>query len=75
MGDPQFGELWKQAIQTELTELAGNGTWEEVVPPKGTNIIISKWVFKPKLNPDSSLERAKARLVARGFTQRFGHDF
>lgn len=39
------------------------------------NIVTSKWVFKPKLNTDGSLEKAKARLVARGFTQRFGYDF
>lgn len=75
VGDPHFGELWQRAIQDELTTLAGNGTWEEVVPPKGVNIVTSKWVFKPKLNTDGSLKKAKARLVIRGFTQRFGHDF
>lgn len=73
--DKQFGKLWRKAIQDELTALASNGTWEEVVPPKGVNIVTSKWVFKPKLNIDGSLEKAKARLVARGFTQRFGLDF
>lgn len=75
VGDPQFGTLWQRAIEDELTALAGNGTWEEAVPPKGVNIVTSKWVFKPKLNTDGSLEKAKARLVARGFTQRFGYDF
>jgi hypothetical protein len=73
--DPVWGEIWKEAIQTELRALAANGTWEEVVPPKGANIVTSKWVFKPKLNLDGSLERAKARLVARGFSQILGVDY
>lgn len=45
------------------------------MPLKGVNIVTSKWVFKPKLNINGSLKKAKARLIARGFTQRFRLDF
>ena len=42
VGDPVWGEMWKDAIKAELTALAVNSTWEEVIPPKDTNIITSK---------------------------------
>ena len=73
--DPIWGELWQEAIKAQLNALRANGTWEEVVPPKDANIVTSKWVFKPKLNPDGSLDKLKARLVARGFSQAYGVDY
>ena len=73
--DPVWGELWKKAIDAELIALAANGTWEEVEPPHGVNIVSSKWVFKPKLHTDGSLDKLKARLVARGFSQMHGIDY
>jgi len=73
--DPVWGELWKKAIDAELVALAANGTWEEVEPPRGANIVTSKWVFKAKLHVDGSLDKLKARLVARGFSQMHGIDY
>ena len=35
----------------------------------------SKWVFKTKLKEDGTIDRYKARLVARGFSQIPGLDF
>ena len=37
--------------------------------------MISKWVFNVKYNSDETLNKLKARLVARGFTQRHSVDF
>ena len=42
VGDPVWGEMWKEAVKAELTALAVNSTWEEVVSPKDANIITSK---------------------------------
>lgn len=64
-----------EAIQTELTALIANGTWETVVPPKNVTIVTSKWVFKAKMHIDGSLDKLKARLVARGFSQICGMDY
>jgi len=67
--------VWQQAISTELAAHADNGTWEYVRLPPGCKAIGSKWVFKFKLKSDGSIERAKARLTAKGFAQRHGVDY
>ena len=43
--------------------------------PKGQKAISSKWVFKLKTGADGLVERHKARLVAQGFSQKFGSDY
>jgi transposase InsO family protein len=69
------GKFWKQAIQYELEQFLINETWLEEVPPAGANLISTKWVFTLKFNADGTLERYKARLVARGFSQAYGIDY
>jgi hypothetical protein len=59
---------WIQAVESEYQSLENNGTWRLEQLPKGAKAISSKWVFKKKYK-EGILERYKARLVARGFTQ------
>lgn len=46
-----------------------------VVPPKGTYVLHTKWVFQTKEEDDGSIERSKARLVAYGNEHLFGVNF
>ena len=66
---------WEKAINEEMESLHENKTWSLVERPNNKNIVGSKFVFKLKRKSDGSLERHKARLVARGFTQEEGVDF
>jgi len=42
--------------------------------PAGRKLVSSRWVFKVKLNSDGSVERFKARIVAKGYSQVEGLD-
>lgn len=66
---------WEDAIKKELNSLKATGTYELVKRPEGTNVVDSKWVLKIKKNSAGEIEKYKARLVARGFTQIYGVDY
>lgn len=66
---------WKSAIQFEYESLVKNKTWTVCDLPKERRAITNKWVFKLKRKADGQIDKYKARLVARGFTQRLGFDY
>ena len=66
---------WKTATLGELTALHQNETWRLVPRTSNIHVIGSKWVFKTKLKPDSSLDRLKAHLVAKGYHRINGLDY
>jgi hypothetical protein len=59
----------------EVAALHHTRTWVLVPRPPGVNVVGCKWIFKTKHRPDGSIDKHKARLVARGFTQRHGIDY
>lgn len=60
---------WREAMDDEMSALHKNKTWILVPRPKNRRVIKCRWVFKLKTNPDGSIERFRARLVAKGFSQ------
>ena len=66
---------WRKAMTDELKALKANNTWSLTHLPLGKHPIGSKWVYKVKLKVDGSLERYKARLVAKSYTQQEGLDY
>jgi hypothetical protein len=58
-----------------LDALKKAGTWGVVKRPKGRNIVKSKWVFRVKKDANGRIERYKARLVVKGFTQVYGVNY
>ncbi|CAI5483563.1 unnamed protein product [Closterium sp. Yama58-4] len=69
------GEAVKAAMEEEIRSLIGMGTWELVERPRGVNIIMNRWVLTTKYRIDDTVEREKARLVVKGFTQVHGTDY
>ena len=66
---------WQAAIERECKSLSDMGTYEIVPRPDGKPLVDSKWVFVKKFDQHGHLIKYKARLVARGFTQRPGQDY
>jgi len=68
-------DFWKEAVRSEMDSIMSNGIWEVVEHPYGCKPIGSKWVFNNKLRSDGTIERYKARLVIKGYSQKKGEDF
>ena len=68
-------DQWLQAMKEELDSINKNDVWDLVDLPKERKVIGCKWVLKKKLKVDGSLDKYKAKLVAKGFTQQPGIDF
>ncbi len=62
-------------MQEEYDSLMANNTWTLVPLPIGKKPVFCKWVFKIKQGANGEVERYKAKLVVRGFTQTYGVDY
>ena len=58
-----------------MAALHSNGTWDLVVLPSGKFIVGCRWVYAVKVGPDGQVDRLKAHLVAKGYTQVYGSDY
>lgn len=66
---------WSDVNKRELDALHHNETWELVPLPEGRRTIKTKWVFRTKYKADGSLDKLKARLVVKGYSQKAGENY
>ena len=66
---------WMTAMETEIATLKAKHTWDLVEPPPGANVMDSMWVYDIKWDGQGNRIKDKARLVGKGYTQRFGVDY
>lgn len=73
--DAVKNEGWLTAMKEEMEAISRNNTWELSTLLEGKKAIGLKWVFKSKFNPDGTLLRKKARIIAKGYSKIEGVDF
>ena len=59
----------------EYEMLKERGVFELTPRPLERNVVGSKWVYAVKWRDDGTVDRRKARTVAKGFTQVLGEDY
>ena len=62
-------------MDEELSTLCKINTWDLVPLPPGKSVVGCCWVYKIKTNSDRSIERHKARLVTKRYSQQYGMDY
>jgi len=68
-------EVWKKAMQEEYQSIMKNGVWEIIPRPSDKLVVTSKWIYMIKHVVDGSIDKYRARFVARGFSQKEGIDY
>jgi hypothetical protein len=56
---------WKDVMMEEYHSIMKNDVWKVVLRPKGKSVVTSKWIYKIKHVADDSIEKYKARFVAK----------
>lgn len=62
-------DKWLEAINSEMTALRENETWELVPKPEGKTVLPNKFILKLKRHTDGTVDKYKARLVVLGCNQ------
>jgi hypothetical protein len=74
-GEATGQQVWQDAMTEEYQSIMKNDVWDIVPRPKGKSVVTSKWIYKIKHVADGSVEKYKARFVARGFSSVEGIDY
>lgn len=67
--------IWVDAMVEEYDSIVWNIVLDVVPRPKNKSVVSSHWLYKVKQVVDGSVEKHKARFVARGFSQVEGIDY
>ena len=66
---------WKTAMNLELEMISRLGTWSPAFLPEVKRVVRTKWVFNRKRDSTGKVVRYRARLCAKGYSQKFGLDY
>ena len=61
-------DVWQEAMVEEYDSIMKNQVWEVVPSPQGKKVVGSRWIYKVKHAEDKSVEKYKARFVAKRFS-------
>ena len=62
-------ETWKKAMEEKIKVIKKKKTWELVEKPKDRKVISMKQIYKLKFNSNGFIQKNKARLVAKEYSQ------
>ena len=63
-------QVWKDAMHKEYEPIMKNDVWDVVPRLEDKAIVTLKWLFKINHGSDGSVEKFKARFIARGFSKK-----
>jgi len=75
-----FGEavqqlVWVDVVVEEYDSIVRNNVWDMVPRSMDKSMVSSRWLYKVKQTTNGSVEKHKAKFVARGFSQVEGIDY
>lgn len=73
LGRPD-AHCWRRAMEDEMKSYEENCAWDLVNVSGGDHVVSCKWVFKKKCDAENKVSY-RARLVAKGYTQKAGIDY
>lgn len=62
-------------MNQEMEAVEKNRTWKLTELPTGRKAIGLKWIYKLKKDASGEVVKHKARIVAKGYVQKYGVDF
>ena len=68
-------KYWRDAMSREFNSTNENRTSDLVEASQHMNVVVCRWVFTIKYNPDGSIDKYKAQIVAKGYHQQQGIDY
>ena len=66
---------WVDAMVEEYDSIVKNSAWQIVPRPVEKSVVGSRWIYKVNQVVDGSVEKYKAKFMARGFSQIEGIDY
>nr|GEW00303.1 hypothetical protein [Tanacetum cinerariifolium] len=65
----------QEVAESSTHNIDNSNVWELIDKPFGKTVIRLKWLWKNKKDEDQTVNRNKARLIAKGYAQKEGIDF